>query len=80
MGLVKRERFTDQIRQAVRTSGLSRYRIGKDTGIDQASLSRFMSGKGGLSMDNLDKLAELLRLSVLACPILSRPRSRSEPR
>ena len=34
----------DGIRRAVNTSGLSRYRICMDTGIDQGAFSRFMHG------------------------------------
>jgi hypothetical protein len=40
------------------------YRICCDIGLSQASMSRFMSGKTGLAMDTLDRLAEYLGLSV----------------
>jgi transcriptional regulator with XRE-family HTH domain len=56
--------FSDQIRAAVGASGLSRYRICKEIGIAEATMSRFMNGKGGLSMASLDRLAELLALGV----------------
>lgn len=62
----KRIRFSDQIRQAVDSSDLSRYRICKEAGIDQAAFSRFMSGKVGLSMRTLDALADVLGLDVVA--------------
>ena len=61
-------RFSDQIRDAVDASGLSRYAICKAIGFPESSMSRFMTGKGGLSMDTLDKLAELLGLSVATKP------------
>ena len=61
-----RERLSDQVRQAIQASGLSRYRISKQLGVAESTISRFMSGKGGLSMDNLDALAELLGLNVVA--------------
>ena len=60
----QRVKLSDQIRRAVEASGLSRYRISKDLGIAESTMSRFMSGKGGLSMDNLDALADLLDLNV----------------
>ena len=60
----RRVKLSDQIRQAVDASGLSRYRIAKDLGISESTMSRFMSGKGGLSMDYLDRLAELLELNL----------------
>ena len=62
----RRIRLSDQIRRAVAASGLTRYRISKITGIDQAVLSRFMAGKVGLSMSALDRLADALELEVVA--------------
>lgn len=56
----KRLTFSDELRRAIEGCGKTRYEISKETGIDQAILSRFMHGKGGLSMPNLDTLAELL--------------------
>ena len=56
--------FSDQIRRAVDRSGFSRYRIWQEIGIDQALMSRFMSGQGGLSIQSLDRLAKLLGLTV----------------
>jgi plasmid maintenance system antidote protein VapI len=58
------KRFSDQIRDAVDSSGMSRYAICKAIGRPESSMSRFMAGKGGLSMDTLDRLAELLGLSL----------------
>jgi transcriptional regulator with XRE-family HTH domain len=58
------KRFSDQIREAVVASGVTRYRICCDIGLSQAAMSRFMTGKTGLAMDTLDRLAEYLGLSV----------------
>ncbi len=55
--------MSDRIRELIDECGMSRYVIWKETGIDQATLSRFMAG-GGLSMGNLDKLADLLDLNI----------------
>ncbi len=60
----KRVKFTDQLRQAIENCGKTRYQISQDTGIDQAILSRFIHGKGGLSMPVLDVLGEYLGLHV----------------
>jgi transcriptional regulator with XRE-family HTH domain len=57
-------RFSDEIRAAVDAAGMSRYRICVEIGISQATMSRFMTGRGGLSMDVLDRLAEVLGLNV----------------
>lgn len=56
--------FTDQIRQAVLNSEMTRYQISKLTGIDKAALSRFVNGERGLSLAAIDTLAELLGLEV----------------
>jgi transcriptional regulator with XRE-family HTH domain len=60
----KRLRLSDQVRQAVEASGQSRYAICKALGLAQATMSRFMNGQGGLSMDCLDALADLLDLNI----------------
>lgn len=62
----KRERFEDQLRRLIDESGMTRYAIAKATGIPQATLSRFQAAKAGLSMPNLNLLAELLRWQVTA--------------
>ncbi|MCH8067640.1 MAG: helix-turn-helix transcriptional regulator [Nanoarchaeota archaeon] len=44
--------------------GQTRYRISMETGIDQSTLSRFMSGERGLPTTTLDKLADYLDLNI----------------
>ena len=56
-------KLSDQIRRAVDASGLSRYRISKELGIAESTMSRFMAGQG-LSMEHLDALAELLGVDI----------------
>lgn len=58
-------RFSDQIRVAVDASEQSRYAICKAIGLNQGAMSRFMAGKGGLSMEVVDRLAEFLGLRVV---------------
>lgn len=62
------KKLSDQIRAAVDASGMSRYRICQEIGLSQAAMSRFMAGKSGLSMDSLDRLADLLGLAVVSKP------------
>ena len=60
----RRAKLSDQIRRAVDNCGETRYRIFIETGIDQATLSRFMSGAYGLPMRTLDMLADYLDLNI----------------
>lgn len=55
--------LTDDIRKAVETCGMTRYRISQETGIPQSVLSRFMAG-GGARSETLDTLADLLGLKI----------------
>jgi len=55
--------FSAQIRAAIRRSGITRYRLAQESGVDEASLSRFMSGSG-ITTTTLDAMAKVLRLSV----------------
>jgi len=66
MMTTKAKAFSDQIRAAIDGSGLSRYRICKEIGISEASMSRFMSGHTGLKLSTVNRLADLLgwKLSV----------------
>jgi transcriptional regulator with XRE-family HTH domain len=57
--------LSDQLRAAIELSGLSRYRISKEIGLDQSAMSRFMNGERGLSMEVLDRLGLLLELRVV---------------
>jgi hypothetical protein len=71
---MKRKTVTlmEQVRQAIDACGKTRYRIGHDTGIDQATLCRFMSGKAGLSNPILDTLGEYLGLRI----VVDKPRKK----
>ena len=66
--MATRTSLSDEIRAAVDASGLTRYRIAKDLGIAESTMSRFMGGKGGLSMDYLDRLGGLLDLHITVEP------------
>lgn len=62
----KRLLLTEQLRQAVVNCGESQYAICRATGIDKASLSRFVSGERGVSMTALDALGQYLGLELVA--------------
>jgi len=57
--------LTDQLRQAIDESGLTRYRISKETGISESALAQFYNGHRGLSMEALNALGEFLQLKIV---------------
>ncbi|MBM4078138.1 MAG: helix-turn-helix transcriptional regulator [Planctomycetes bacterium] len=65
---MKKMRFTDELRKAVKDSGLSQAEIRKGIEVDRGLLSRFLSGKGGVGFETLDRLAEFLDLHVSVGP------------
>lgn len=58
--------ITDGLRRAIRESGLPLLRIANDTGVQRASLSRFVRGKNSLRLDVADKLAAYFGLQLTA--------------
>jgi hypothetical protein len=73
-----RKPLSDELREAIERSGLSRYSIWQQTGIDQGSLSKFVDDERGLGMESIDKLADLLGLHICTkAAKQSRPKGRS---
>lgn len=58
--------LSDQLRELVRSSGLSMMAVARATEIDQAALSRFLSRQRGLSLASLDRLGAFLDVRVTA--------------
>ena len=59
-------KLADQLRQAIDDSGLTRYQISKETGIDESSMAKFYNGHRGLSMEALNALGECLKLKIVS--------------
>jgi transcriptional regulator with XRE-family HTH domain len=59
-----RETLTEQLRRAIHDCGETRYSLAQRTGIAQSTLSRFVTGDRGLSMEALDRLFDALDLEV----------------
>jgi hypothetical protein len=55
---------SDQLRQAIDDSGLTRYRISQESGISETALALFYNGQRGLSMKALNALGECLQLTI----------------
>lgn len=56
--------ITDVLRQAIIDSGLPLLKIEQDTGVQRASLSRFVRGMNSLRLDVADKLAAYFGLTL----------------
>src|SRR5262249_8755942 len=56
--------ITDVLRQAILDSGLPLLQIAEATGVERASLSRFVAGKRSLRLDMADKLAAYFGLTL----------------
>jgi plasmid maintenance system antidote protein VapI len=55
---------SNALRQKILNSEQSRYAIAKSTGLQQATLSRFVNGRTGISSDAVDSLAEYFGLEL----------------
>ena len=58
-------KLLNAIKKAIELSNKSRYRIARDTGIDEGRLSRFMSGQTGLSVEAVETLADYLGIEII---------------
>lgn len=76
----KRLTLTEQIRQAIEASGESRYRIARETGVSEPSLSRFMGGERGMNLATLEKLAAFLDIRITIGPAKVKPAARRKGR
>ena len=56
------------IRKAIEDGDKSRYRLWKETGIDQSHLFKIVNGHANLSLENLERLAEALDLEIVIRP------------
>jgi plasmid maintenance system antidote protein VapI len=58
--------LTAQLRKAIKTSGVSLYRIAKDSGIPWAVVQRFATGERQIKLDTADKLADYFGMRLTA--------------
>jgi hypothetical protein len=57
-------KLSDQLRQAIRASGFPLARLCEQIGIDHGTGSRFMASECGLALDTVDRVAEVLGLTL----------------
>ena len=77
----KRITMNEQVRRAIRESGVSRYAIFKACGLHKRGLSLFMNGKRGLNLTTVDALADVLGLAlVVRKPVRVSPPAKPGPK
>ena len=62
--MARRVSWNDVIRKRIKASGLSLYRIAKDSGVNVAPLQRFMARQHGLTLDSAEKIGRLVGLEL----------------
>ena len=68
----KPKTISEQLRAAILSADVSRYRIARECDIGEGQLSRFVNGKGGLSLAAIDRIAALLDLELTARKLAER--------
>ncbi len=58
------EGIANDLRREIEESGWSVNALASESGVQQAALSRFMNGKAGLSLESIERLAEVLGLRL----------------
>ena len=58
----------EAIRDAIETSGKSRYQLARESGVAESVLSRLVSGERGLSVGTVQRLADALGLEIVIRP------------
>ncbi|MDP6151785.1 MAG: helix-turn-helix transcriptional regulator [Phycisphaeraceae bacterium] len=66
--------MSDQVRQAIKQCGQTRYAISKQTGITEGALSRFMAGERDMTLRTLERIAPLIGVRLM----VDRPRRRKK--
>jgi hypothetical protein len=66
----------DQLREAIRNSGQSLYRLGKTSGVGPDRLSRFMRGERDLTGDAVAKICTALGLQLVGSRPPAKPKRR----
>lgn len=62
--MTRKPTISEQLRQHIRQVDSSQRQLAFKIGVDPAVLSKFLNGQGGLSIEVVDRLGELLGLTV----------------
>ena len=61
----RRKLISDEIRDAINNSGKTHLQICKEIELVQPAMSKFMTGRAGLPMSVLERLADVLDLHIV---------------
>ena len=56
--------ISEQLREAIGKSDLSAYELAEAAGVDRSVLSRFLNGRRSITLETLDRLADVLKLRL----------------
>ena len=70
--MAKRKTIDEQLRDAVRGSGLSHYRVGKDAGLSPFTIDRFVAGREPRLL-TAARIAEAVGMELVLVPKSERP-------
>jgi hypothetical protein len=61
---MSRKMFSEEIRDAINNSGKTHLKICQEIGLVQPAMSKFMTGRAGLPLAVIDRVAKLLDLHI----------------
>ena len=56
--------ISEQLREAIGRSDLSAYELAEAAGVNRSVLSRFLNGRRSITLETLDRLADVLKLRL----------------
>ncbi len=65
----------EQLKTVIRQSGELQSKVAAETGIHHSGISRFLSGKRGLDLTSIEKLAKYFRLELRQTPPATKRKS-----
>jgi transcriptional regulator with XRE-family HTH domain len=74
------ESFSDQLRRAIRDCGTTRSVLARRANVAESCLSRFMTGKAGLTISVIDRITDVLGVGLTPGPKLLPGRGRGRAR
>lgn len=63
--MTKQKPVSDELRRAIRESGMSMLAVARAAKLDKASLSRFLSEERGLRLETIDELCVMFGLRLV---------------